>query len=458
MDGKITANSFFTDTPPVRMIGTECEYNVQEGSYQNGKRISPGSYIDQDALSSSGIYFSGSFLENGGRIYYDVGHLEYDTPNCLGPRQAAAADLAGIAIVTKIVQASQLPHRGIYRLTGSDNIPGKSSQTSGYHENYLVPRCITEGHLIDSLLPAYAATCLWGQNGIVSKTFGFSQKILNIKDTAVERRITRRTGQSKPMFLIPPPDFDNDVIGSKAYARIERRYADSGQSPTVRYLQFATMSLVLRIIEHRKRLNLGELNRLALESPSMAAAAFAGDLTLKRTVRTQEGRKVTAANIQDKLADLAQKLSAQIELPEDERRAIEEWVDINKRFANANPQQAEYKSLITELDVAARHSILARNRSPQSITNNDKQVVAESLLWDRIIPKGAAQKWWERFPSSIITPSDIAEMQTKVPQTSAAIRAHFLKNYTDVEYMNWTTIRRKGQKILSITDPYRTSI
>lgn len=34
------------------------------------------------------------FLPNGARVYPDVGNIEYATPECLGPRQLACAEIA----------------------------------------------------------------------------------------------------------------------------------------------------------------------------------------------------------------------------------------------------------------------------------------------------------------------------------------------------------------------------
>ena len=42
---------------------------------------------------------NGGFLLNGGRLYIDMGHLEYSSPECKGLRDAVAYDLAGDALL-----------------------------------------------------------------------------------------------------------------------------------------------------------------------------------------------------------------------------------------------------------------------------------------------------------------------------------------------------------------------
>ena len=42
---------------------------------------------------------NGGFLLNGGRLYIDMGHIEYASPECLSLRDAVSYDLAGDSIL-----------------------------------------------------------------------------------------------------------------------------------------------------------------------------------------------------------------------------------------------------------------------------------------------------------------------------------------------------------------------
>src|ERR1700683_1093696 len=42
---------------------------------------------------------NGGFLLNGGRLYIDMGHIEYASPECMGVEDAVAYDLAGDSIL-----------------------------------------------------------------------------------------------------------------------------------------------------------------------------------------------------------------------------------------------------------------------------------------------------------------------------------------------------------------------
>ena len=464
MNSHITPDDFYSDCPPERIIGIECEYNLQQGMFSPGKLIPISSYMTPEVIARAGlsIFNKSKFLDNGGGIYVDVGdHLEYDTPECLGPQEAAAADMAGTVIIRRIVEASELPHNGLYRLTGSNTNVNDIAKTSGYHENYLLPRSAADSYLINRLLPAYAASCIWGLSGMVGASYVFSQKVWGIAGTPITRLIDgRRMGHQKPMFIIPPIESDNDTIGHHAWARVERRYADAGLSPEVRFMQLATMSLVLRMIEHADKIGPKRLEQISLKNPVMAAHIFAANLALNETVLTRDDERVTAQDIQKKFIEMAKDLKSKIKLPDDEVRAIYLWENIVDRFGSSQPDQVEYGDLVKMLDVAARHVVLACKLGPGSITNINPQAVALNLIWDRLLPVGGAQIWWKKFPSESVPPKLIAEMLngTRLPRTRAAIRIHQLKHNTDNIYsLNWARIHYNNNTAKVLDDFYATS-
>ncbi|MGI8481645.1 MAG: proteasome accessory factor PafA2 family protein, partial [Chthoniobacterales bacterium] len=80
---------------------------------------------------------NGGFLLNGGRLYLDMGHIEYASPECLTLRDAVAYDLAGDRILQSALET----------LGGADhvsfiknNVDHQTGATFGCHENYLMRR------------------------------------------------------------------------------------------------------------------------------------------------------------------------------------------------------------------------------------------------------------------------------------------------------------------------------
>ncbi len=449
----VTPQSFFSDTPPPRIIGTECEYNLQPGTI-NGAVVDRGKYISNEAIKAVGFAVMTSFLSNGASMSVDVGHLEYRTQECLGPRQAAAADLAGIVIVGSVVEASGLPHDGVYRITGSF-LPDKKDETNGYHENYLIPRAIGRSDTLSRTLPSFLASRIWALNGTVRKNFVFSQKVWGIGDPPISRDYGRRTSyRSKPMVLIPPETSDNDILNGREWARIEVRHADAGQSPTARFLELGAMSLVLRMTEHAPLLGERRLSDLGILAPAASAKNFAEDLSLRAKARTRGGKRMTAMDIQEEFATIANELCREILLPDDERLAARLWLEVCERMKRSQPSAGEYDGLEHVLDIAAKHSYMLGHHEPDEMHIDNPEVAKRSLLWDRTLPMGVGQLWWLRHPSKIVTGDDIAHFVENPPLTRAAVRAKYLKHHRrDLSYVKWNEVTYKGHA-KRLSDPY----
>jgi len=80
---------FFSDNPPARIIGTESECNIQES-----KPHSVVEYVSSESINAIGIKNAHGFLDNGMRIYVDVGHIEIAKAESFGAIEAAASDIA----------------------------------------------------------------------------------------------------------------------------------------------------------------------------------------------------------------------------------------------------------------------------------------------------------------------------------------------------------------------------
>src|SRR5688500_2449325 len=80
---------------------------------------------------------NGGFLTNAGRIYLDMGHLEFASPECGTLADLIASDLAGDRILQTALQ--DLGLTDTVSLI-KNNIDHETDATFGSHENYLVSR------------------------------------------------------------------------------------------------------------------------------------------------------------------------------------------------------------------------------------------------------------------------------------------------------------------------------
>jgi len=80
---------------------------------------------------------NGGFLFNGGRIYIDMGHLEYCTPECASAADVVRYDRAGDLLLLEALRALNLQDKVCFIRNNVDHYTGA---TFGCHENYSLDR------------------------------------------------------------------------------------------------------------------------------------------------------------------------------------------------------------------------------------------------------------------------------------------------------------------------------
>jgi hypothetical protein len=456
MERTPTPQDFFGENPPQRIIASESECNVQLPL-----NILIDNYIAPQVLHRAGYstlqdltYSNGSFLSNGMRVYIDVGHIEVDTGENLGPRQAAAADAAGMLMLRNIIVASNLPHKGVHRHSGTI-IYGKE-KTSGYHENFIFPRSIQNSQLFESVMASHLTSRMAAMTGIVGNKFQLSQKVKGIGDPPITRQLERRVQHSsKPMAMIPPVMNDEDTVGNPDWARFEVRFADGGFSLTAQYLGFAATSLVLRMIEHPTKINTNRLKELSFKNPAATAKLFNGDLSFTSKAETMKGSTISGLNYQELLVESARSLSNKIKLPQDEVDAIDLWQRVNDEMRKSDIPHGFYGQLTSLVDFAPRHRYLTMRYKDEDLNSQNAYVTEANLTWDRIVPEGGGMKFWSAIPSDYVTKKEVLHLLYNPPQTRAALRA----SYTNDEQKNavgakWSQVTTKNYTVIPLTDSY----
>ncbi len=148
-----------------RIFGLENEYGVT-CTFRGQRRLSPDEvarYLFRRVVHwgrSSNV-----FLENGARLYLDVGsHPEYATPECDAIRELVAHDKAGERILEHLLSAAEmrLHEEGIsgevYLFKNNTDSAGNSY---GCHENYLVARHGEFARMADVLIPFFVTRQIW---------------------------------------------------------------------------------------------------------------------------------------------------------------------------------------------------------------------------------------------------------------------------------------------------------
>ncbi len=276
-----------------RIFGLEVEYGVT-CTFRGQRRLSPDEvarYLFRRVVSwgrSSNV-----FLENGARLYLDVGsHPEYATPECDTVRSVIAHDKAGERILEGLVEQAEhrLAEEGISgRITLLKNNTDSAGNSYGSHENYLVARVGEFQRLADTLLPFLVTRQVFSGAGKVLATprgavFAISQRAEHIWEG-----LSSATTRSRPIIN----SRDEPHADAERFRRLHVIVGDSNMSEHASWLKVATTDLVLRMVES------GAVMRdLTLDNPIRAIREISHDMTCRRRVRLASGREMSALEIQ----------------------------------------------------------------------------------------------------------------------------------------------------------------
>src|SRR5437763_16187240 len=98
---------------------------------------------------------NGGFLLNGGRLYLDMGHIEYASPECVRLRDAVTYDLAGDALLLQALREMDATDCVSFIKNNIDHYTGA---TFGCHENYLMHRGTQFAPVVLGTLLSFIAT------------------------------------------------------------------------------------------------------------------------------------------------------------------------------------------------------------------------------------------------------------------------------------------------------------
>jgi len=132
-----------------RVVGLETEYGALVHDAELSTEAWPArvkNYIFRQARAGAlDLHYrdyeeppgNGGFLLNGGRLYLDMGHIEYASPECRQLRDVVAYDLAGDQLLQSALDSLGANSNVSFI---KNNIDHHTGATFGCHENYLMKR------------------------------------------------------------------------------------------------------------------------------------------------------------------------------------------------------------------------------------------------------------------------------------------------------------------------------
>lgn len=400
---------------------------------------------------------NGGFLLNAGRLYVDMGHLEYASPECATLADAVAYERAGDVIVQRALEQAGLADEAAII---KNNIDHETDATFGSHENYLVRRSFPftrEG--LDRLVPFLVTRQIFagaGRVGAARRPAG----LVRIGDEVGRPEVAFQIAQRSDHIV---NEFFQWVQGNRAiintrdepladperYRRIHLLLGDSNLCEVATALKIGTTALVLRLIEEGET-----FDDLAFPDPVGALHAISRDESRQWLVEMADGRTMSAVDIQERYAEAAR---TRYYGQDDEM----DWV-ITEWERMLGDLRLDYERLVGRVDWASKLWLLETFRNAEGLEWDDPWLKSLDLEYHNLRPtQGLYFGLSDEGKVRRYITDHAADLAVSNPprNTRAFGRGEAIKRLMagDSRYViTWSGLMIEGKPPLRMTDPFAT--
>lgn len=396
---------------------------------------------------------NGGFLFNGGRVYIDMGHLEYCTAECASVLDVVRHDRAGDLLLMEALRDLKLDRQVSFI---RNNIDHHTGATFGCHENYSLDRQapLSEKNVL-ALLAFMTLRSLYAGAGRVGAM-----------RPPRFRSETAPPGEFVPFQLSQRADYiqndffewvqhnraiintrDEPLADPRQYRRLHLVHGDTNVLPAALFLKVGTARLVLDLLE------LDQMPAVAL------ADAVESFRTLSRTLRPPWRVKLldgTTADALELLGVFQRQAKALFRGRDAETDAVLDlW-----RFT-LDQLATDTTALIGLVDWVTKHFLLGEFVRAEGLAWSDPWLEAQDLEYHHIDPArslGLALACKE----GVWAPVDCERAKLEPPPDSrAALRSRIMRTLQgqDTSYfLDWETIEMPEQKRFRLLDPFQTEL
>jgi proteasome accessory factor A len=454
-----------------RICGIETEYGclVPEGIpiTPDGLAVRIKDWVfQQERLGIVDIHYrdrdeppgNGGFLFNAGRVYIDMGHVEYATPECTNLFDLVAFDKAGEWILQQAIEGVEMVkgHRGALFKNNIDHFTGA---TFGCHENYLIKRNTPFATIIvPGLLPFFATRQIFagaGRVGCYSDVFYYDQQEMQ-NDKQVPFQISQRSD-----YIVTEIyqwiQFSRAIINTRdepladhtKYRRLHLLVGDSNMSEYAIAMKIGTTALILDLAESSllpRHTNLAD--------PVQTLREVSRDQTFRWIVELQNGRTIPAIDLQRKYLAASKHYFAGRDRETD--WILAEWETV------LNDLERDPTSLIDRIDWAAKKWLLETFKESEGVDWDDPWLKSLDLEYHNLDPKRGLYHGLlaQGMVSRLIPEERLQEAMIYPPQnTRAKARSAVLTALAGrkIRYIvDWDSIYLEGEQHLVMDNPFDT--
>lgn len=401
-----------------RIFGLENEYGVT-CTFRGQRRLSPDEvarYLFRRVVSwgrSSNV-----FLENGARLYLDVGsHPEYATPECDDIRELVAHDKAGERILESLVNGAEMRLREegiagqVYLFKNNTDSAGNSY---GCHENYLVNRYGEFGKLAELLIPFFVSRQVFSGAGKVLQTARGALYCISQRAEHIWEGVSSATTRSRPIINTR----DEPHADAEKFRRLHVIVGDSNMSEYSTWIKLATTAVLLRMLEEGI-----PMRDLSLENPIRAIREISHDITCRRKVRLANGREASAIELQWEYLSRAAKYVDRRDDPE-MKEAVTAWEECLVALEN------DFMALDNKIDWVMKYRLIEAYRAKHGLGLGHPKLALMDLAYHDVSRRRGLYYLLENkeLAERHVTEEEIKIAMETPPQTTRAkLRGEFIR-------------------------------
>jgi proteasome accessory factor A len=437
-----------------RIFGLENEYGVT-CTLRGQRRLSPDEvarYLFRRVVSwgrSSNV-----FLQNGARLYLDVGsHPEYATPECDSIYDLVVHDKAGERILEQLLASAEqrLREEGIrgviYLFKNNTDSAGNSY---GCHENYLTSRRDDLAHYAEILIPFFVSRQIYAGAGKVLQTARGAIYCIAQRAEHIWEGVSSATTRSRPIINTR----DEPHSDAERYRRLHVIVGDSNMSEYTTFLKVGATSILLRMLEDPSVV----LRDMTLENPIRAIREISHDMTCRRTVRLANGREVSALDIQREYLERAMRYAETKGLSPLEEKALEMW-----EHCVAGIEQ-DPLSLDSEIDWVIKHRMIEAYRAKHDLPLSHPKVALMDLQYHDVNRSRSLYYLLQDrgLVERMCSDADVDEAVDNPPQTTRArLRGEFIRRAKERKRdytVDWVHLKLndQAQRTVLCKDPFKS--
>ena len=394
---------------------------------------------------------NGGFLFNGGRVYLDMGHLEYCTPECASALDVVRYDRAGDLLVQEAVRALKLEDKVSFIRNNVDHYTGA---TFGCHENYSLERKapLHEKNVL-SLLAFLTLRVLYTGAGRVGsvRPVRFRGEV-QAKEEAASFQISQRADYIQNDFFewvqhnrAIINTRDEPLADPRHYRRLHLIHGDTNVLPATLFLKVGTTRLVLDLLDA------DELPPLALHDAVATLRLLSRTLAPPWCVPLADGKLGDAVELLHLFHDKARQLFKGRDIETDS------LLDLWGRTLDA--LATDPGSLVGTVDWVSKEFLLREFCASEGIEWGHPWLEAQDLEFHHIDPLrslGLALADGNGF----WPPAALEKAKLDPPTNSRAhARSRLMREIQGNAasyYLDWEAVEVPNQKRTRLMDPFQT--